>query len=83
MACELPVVATRACNFPEVSRAAAGWECEATVESLADTLKIALRACASERRQRGQNGRQLVERAYTWPTIIQNLSAACVQHCQS
>jgi len=81
MACELPVVATRACNFPDVTGAQAGWECEPTVDSLAETLKMALLATESERRQRGQNGFRLVSTNYTWPAIINNLQQACTTYC--
>jgi len=81
MACELPVVATRACNFPDITGAQAGWECEPTVDSLTEALKMALLATESERRQRGQNGFRLVSTRYTWPAIINNIQQACTTYC--
>jgi glycosyltransferase involved in cell wall biosynthesis len=81
MACELPVVATGACNFPEISQAQAGWECEATIDSLAGALRTALDADASERKQRGRKGRQLVEHRYGWAAIVEQLLEACSAHC--
>jgi len=81
MACGLPVIATRACNFPDISRSHAGWECDSTLDSLGDTLKTALQALESERRLRGQNGRRLIETRYTWPTIINQLQQACATYC--
>jgi glycosyltransferase involved in cell wall biosynthesis len=81
MACGLPVIATRACNFPDISRSHAGWECDSTLDSLGDALKTALQAPESERRQRGQNGRRLIETRYTWPTIISQLQQACATYC--
>jgi glycosyltransferase involved in cell wall biosynthesis len=81
MACGLPVIATRACNFPDISRNHAGWECESVMDSLAETLKTALQASEAERRERGRNGRRLVETSYAWPTIIKQLEQACVTYC--
>jgi glycosyltransferase involved in cell wall biosynthesis len=75
------VVATRACNFPDITGAQAGWECEPTVDSLTEALKMALLATESERRQRGQNGFRLVSTRYTWPAIINNIQQACTTYC--
>lgn len=82
MACGLPVIATSACNFPEISQKQAGWECEARLGSVAETLEAGLRADEQERRQRGWLGRRLVEENYTWPPIIQRLLEACQTHCR-
>ncbi len=81
MACELPVIATRACNFPDIAGTEAGWECDPAVDSVAEALQNALQASALERRRRGQIGRRLIERAYTWPAIVRNLQEACAAHC--
>ena len=80
-ACEVPVVATRTCNFPDVSVSETGWECDPTVVSLAATLSIALSATVSERKQRGQNGRRLLEHRYSWSSVINTLSDACKGVC--
>lgn len=81
MACEVPVVATQACNFPEISENGAGWECESTEDSVTAALQAALAASDSERRERGRNGRRLVETRYTWPAVIETLQQACAAHC--
>ena len=81
MACEIPVVATHACNFPEISQNGAGWECESKVDSVTAALRAALTATDSERRERGRNGRRLVETRYTWPVVIETLQQACATYC--
>lgn len=81
MACEVPVVATRACNFPELSAAQAGWECDATTDALTAALKTALATSTMERRERGQMGRRLVETRYSWSTVIDGLQSACATYC--
>jgi len=81
MACSVPVIATSACNFPDITSAEAGWECEATMESLRQALAIARHAGEKERLQRGNNGRQLVARRYAWPSIISTLLQACSDYC--
>ena len=81
MACGLPVIATTACNFPEILSEQAGWQSEASQDPLADALRRALECSAIERKQRGQNGRRLVETRHAWPAIIRNLSEACAQYC--
>jgi len=81
MACSIPVVASRACNFPAITSCQAGWECEADLDSLTDTLRTALKAGELERLDRGRNGRNLVERQYAWPPIISTLLEACSAHC--
>jgi glycosyltransferase involved in cell wall biosynthesis len=81
MACEVPVIATRACNFPQISRNEAGWECDASLWSIMEALEQGLRVDVVERRQRGRNGRRLVEKDYAWPSIIDQLLDACQTHC--
>ena len=81
MACEVPVVATRACNFPEVSASGAGWECDPELDSLTDTLRQALQAGETERKERGQKGCRLVETQYSWPALAARLVEACETYC--
>jgi glycosyltransferase involved in cell wall biosynthesis len=81
MACGLPVIATHACNFPEISAKQAGWECDSNVDALAVTLRTALEASEAERREHGRNGRRLVETRYAWSAVIQTLQQACATHC--
>lgn len=82
MACEVPVIATTACNFPDISERQAGWECAACRSEVLQALETALQADAQERAQRGQHGRRLVEERYSWPPLIQRLSDACRAYCQ-
>ena len=81
MAATVPVVATRACNFPELFAHEGGWECEATRSSLSAALRAALSAPEAERRDRGIAGRKLLERDYTWPSIVKALLEACATYC--
>lgn len=77
LACRLPVVATHACNFPDLEKQGGGWCVHSTVEGVWQGLQALLSATDSERAQRGEQGRMLVERAYTWPQIALQLDAAC------
>ena len=81
MACQIPVVATRACNFPRITTNETGWECEASLSSVIQVLDVALSCSAQERKNRGQNGHALVEQSYTWPRIISRLTEACAAVC--
>jgi glycosyltransferase involved in cell wall biosynthesis len=81
MACQTPVLATRECNFPEISSCQAGWECDASLPSVARALETALNTDSGEREERGRNGRLLVERGYTWPGLLDRLLEACAACC--
>jgi poly(glycerol-phosphate) alpha-glucosyltransferase len=81
MACEVPVVATRNCNCPEIYRAGAGWDCEPTVESVAEALRVAIEASEAERAQRGRVARQLVQRSYSWEQTTTTILEACAANC--
>ncbi len=81
MACGVPVVATHACNFPDISTADAGWECAPTPDSVMEALTLAMQASELELLQRGRNGRTLVETRYSWAPIIRDLVSACAQSC--
>lgn len=73
LASRKPVLATHACNFPEIESSGAGWLCDAESHSLARALDAALSAGDAERNQRGLAGRALVERDYTWSAIARKL----------
>lgn len=81
MACGLPVLATRACNFAELESDGGGWLCDATFRSVASTLRRILETSPEERRDRGRAARSLVERRYAWPAIAQDLLDACRTLC--
>jgi glycosyltransferase involved in cell wall biosynthesis len=80
-ACEVPVLVTRECNVGDLSTTAAGWECDANVDSLTSALKLALSASEAERRNCGQNGRRLIDARYSWPDIISKLEQSCAAYC--
>jgi glycosyltransferase involved in cell wall biosynthesis len=77
MACEVPVVATRACNCPDIYPAGAGWGCDPTADSVGEALREAMQAAETERGQRGRLGRQLVQRAYSWDHATKMILQAC------
>jgi glycosyltransferase involved in cell wall biosynthesis len=81
MACELPVIATHACNFPEISLKEAGWECHPCRSCVLAVLERALNADSTERHQRGANARRLVQNNYAWPAVVTRLVEACRAHC--
>jgi glycosyltransferase involved in cell wall biosynthesis len=77
MACELPVICTDACHFPEVATLGGGWECGVSVEGVAGAL-VALMSCGeAELAERGRQARRLAEQNYTWNKLAQDLHAAC------
>ena len=80
-ACGLPVLATRECNVGDISTAQAGWECDATLDSVEQGLRVALGASEAERRERGANGRRLLEVRYSWPSIARELDQVCLRYC--
>lgn len=82
MAAKLPVVATRECNFSELFHCGGGWECGAEIDSLTQVLRSALTASETERRQRGEAGRQLLDREYTWDHVCHRLLEACANYCR-
>ena len=73
MACGLPPVITRGCNFDEVETSGAGFvvDCEA---ELADALR---RLCtdADARDAAAKKGRNLVIAKYTWPVVARQMLA--------
>ena len=81
MAARVPVLATRACNFPELFQAGGGWECDPEESSLRSALGAALGTADLERLQRGAAGRRLLEADYTWDSISRRLLDACAAHC--
>lgn len=82
MACRIPVLLTIPCNFPELAAEGGGWECAPTAEEVKKTLAAALNASDEERCQRGELGRKLVEKRYTWPAIAKTILQATEHHCR-
>jgi glycosyltransferase involved in cell wall biosynthesis len=77
MVCGLPVIATEACNFPEVQRAGGGWCVETSVAGITAALRELLNTDEKALAQRGAQARSLVLNLYTWPAITAKISAAC------
>ncbi len=73
----LAVVQTDECNFPELTRAEAAWECRPDLAQLETTLRLALGADDAERAERGARGRQLVEQHYRWEQIARQVFELC------
>ena len=77
MACELPVICSDACHFPEAVTQGGGWECAVSIDSVADAL-VALMSCSDlELAERGRCARRLAEEGYTWEKLAQDLHHAC------
>ena len=79
MACKLPVLATTACNFPELAQNGGGWCVEANVDGIKQGLVSLLGTTDRERAQRGDAARSLVEAQYTWPRIAATIDHSCRQ----
>jgi glycosyltransferase involved in cell wall biosynthesis len=73
----IPVVQTTECNFPELARAGAAWECLPEAGGVETALGEALSTDDAERKERGARGRELVERQYTWSQLARQVEAAC------
>lgn len=77
MACELPVICTEACHFPEAATSGGGWECAVSVDGVAAAL-VALMSCGdAELEERGLAARRLAESNYTWDKLAMDLHSAC------
>lgn len=73
----LPVVQTTECNFPELTASGGAWQCPPAKDELEQTLRSAMASDDQERKERGQRGRSLVARNYSWHTIAQLLNQTC------
>ncbi len=75
MACELPVVISDQVNIhAEISGAGAGLVTRCDAGEVAQALEILL-ADADRRRAMGEAGRRLVQARFTWPAIVETLTA--------
>ncbi len=74
MAARRPVVASTACNFPELNTHDAGVVIEPTAESLITGLRSLLERTPDERAALGLRGRALVEQRYTWQKMGEQLA---------
>ncbi len=69
MGAGVPVIVTRQCHLPEVSRENAGWETEPDVDALTATLERCLGNTPGANKACGQRGAALVARRYSWPVV--------------
>lgn len=61
----LPVIATRACNMPEITQYEAGWEIEPTADALTQALGTLLTRRPQENWVKGRSGARLIASRYT------------------
>ncbi|MCF3648437.1 glycosyltransferase [Synoicihabitans lomoniglobus] len=76
-----PVVMTTECNFPELGTAGGAWICRPEASELGASLEAAMNASDTERRQRGEIGRKLIQQSYTWDRLAEKVDEACRLHC--
>ena len=77
MACELPVICTDACHFPEAATQGGGWECEVSGDSVAAALGALMSCSDSDLADRGRSARKLAVENYTWAKLANDLHDAC------
>ncbi|MEM9471092.1 MAG: glycosyltransferase [Pseudomonadota bacterium] len=70
----LPVLMTGDCNIPEAFPAGAAIEITRNPKSLADSLRQFMALPQAERDRIGEQGRNLVETRFNWPTIADKMS---------
>ena len=68
-----PALVTRYCHVPAIETISAGYVAEATVESLAEGLRLMSEAKGDEILKMGKNARQLFVDNYTWNRIAEKL----------
>ena len=74
MACQLPVVISDQCHFPEVAEVGAGQIVPLDANAVAKALESVL-SNAAERTRMGNAGRELVKSRYTWPKVAEQFLA--------
>jgi glycosyltransferase involved in cell wall biosynthesis len=70
----LPVIATRACNMPEITAADAGWEVDATAEALASAVGDLWNRSTGENRNKGRRGAQLIAARYSPAQVARQMA---------
>jgi glycosyltransferase involved in cell wall biosynthesis len=69
LACQVPVITTRATPWSELETARCGWWIETGVDPLVAALKDAFSRPSSELSRMGEVGRRLIATNYTWEPI--------------
>ncbi len=80
MAASMPVLLSPGCNLDEVEAVGAGHVIDATVEDIADKLRL-LFANESLRRKMGARARQLVDERYSWDGVAARLEDVYTSLC--
>lgn len=72
MACELPVIITRQCNFPEVAKVGAG---EVIEPDAAQLVKVLIKLLSNPQvcKEMGKKGKRLIEEKFTWDKIASQM----------
>jgi glycosyltransferase involved in cell wall biosynthesis len=76
MACALPVVLSEHCHFPEVAHHSAGIIVDNQVQAVADALDRLAAMDEAARIAMGMAGRRLVEKSYSWDSVVDQLEIA-------
>ncbi len=75
LASRLPALITTACHFPELADASGAVVVEPTTEGVTRGLRDLLERSPDQRADLARNGRDLVERSYTWDQQARRLAA--------
>jgi glycosyltransferase involved in cell wall biosynthesis len=73
LAAELPVITTRGTPWKDLVEYNCGWWIEPSSRALVETLKEAFSLEPEKLSEMGKNGRQLIERKYSWPSIAEDM----------
>lgn len=69
LGCGTPCILSRACYFPEVEAAGAGWEVDPDCRSLVGALRNSLEQCPSERASMSEKAAALVQSRFRWEVV--------------
>jgi glycosyltransferase involved in cell wall biosynthesis len=70
----VPVIATRACNMPEITEYGTGWEIETNADALTAALSELLGRPAEENWAKGRNGARLIAERYSPARVAQQMA---------
>lgn len=70
----LPVIATNACNMPEITENGAGWEIQATAEAVTSALGDLLMSSHEENCTKGSNGARLIAARYSPEQVARQMA---------
>ena len=67
----VPVIATRACPWGELTTHKCGWWIESNERALIDCIEQVVQLTAGQLSEMGERGKKLIRAKYTWQTIAQ------------